>query len=92
LILFALFSLISASYAEYRVYQYYVFSKTLNLNSPPPTLVTTTLDPKSYVAYHGGRDSIEVNLLRSWMCLGNTNHQDFCLISEGKELNEGNIE
>lgn len=74
---------------EYRVYQYYVRSKVINLNPTTSSLVTSTLDPKSYVAYHGGRDSIEVSLLRSWMCLGDTSKSYVCTISDGNELVEG---
>lgn len=74
--------------AEYRVYQYYVKSKINNIVNLPAYLVTSTLDPKSYVAYHGGKDSIEVALLRSWMCYGNTAKSPICTISEGKELEE----
>lgn len=48
--------------------------------------MTSTLNPISYVAYHGGNDSIEVNLLRSWQCMGDTSKESVCTISEGKEL------
>lgn len=72
--------------AEYRVYQYYVRSKVQNLNPNQSTLVTSTLDPKSYVSYHGGRDSIEVNLLRTWMCYGDTSKTPVCTISDGSEF------
>lgn len=41
-------------------------------------LTTSTLDPVSYMAYHGGSESIEVDLLRSWICLGNTAKEQFC--------------
>ncbi len=75
--------------AEYRVYQYYVRSKISFLTNPKATLITSTLDPSSYAVYNGGASSIEVNLLRSWICLGNTSKKAPCTISEGKELNEG---
>lgn len=56
-----------ALYAENRIYQYYV-------KSPGPLsegrLVTSTLDPVSYEAYHGGPASLRVDLLRSWVCFG----------------------
>ncbi len=82
-------NLISASvYAEYRVYQYYVQSKVQNLTQAPYEIVTSTLDPKSYLAYHGGKESLEANLLRSWVCLGNTSKKEVCTISEGRELEE----
>jgi len=73
-------------FGEYRVYQYYVRSKTKNINPPNAQIVTSTLNPTSYAAYNGGKLSIEVNLLRSWVCMGNTSHQDVCSISEGREL------
>lgn len=75
------------AYSEYRVYQYYVRPKIQNLVPVGAELVTSTLDPLSYVAYHGGKDSVEVNLLRSWQCMGNTSREQVCSISEGKELN-----
>lgn len=79
-------------HAEYRVYQYYVRTKIANISAPAASLVTSTLDPQSYAAYNGGASSIEVNLLRSWLCLGNTSKLPPCTISEGKELSEGNAE
>lgn len=77
----------SAVFSEYRVYQYYVRSKIKNLVPVTAELVTSTLNPVSYIAYHGGNDSVEVNLLRSWQCMGNTSKEQVCAISEGKELN-----
>jgi hypothetical protein len=78
----------SKLFAEYRVYQYYIKSKVKNLDQVPSYLVTSTLDPKSYISYHGGSDSIELSLLRSWMCLGNTARGPICTISLGQELEE----
>lgn len=74
------------AFGEYRVYQYYVRSKTKNINPTDAQVVTSTLDPISYAAYNGGKLSVEVNLLRSWVCVGNTSHKEFCTISEGREL------
>jgi hypothetical protein len=74
--------------AEYRVYQYYVQTKLQNITNVPYEVVTSTLDPKSYVAYHGGTESISINLLRSWMCFGNTSKQDVCTVSDGHDLEE----
>jgi hypothetical protein len=88
-----LLGLLFSSYAhgEYRVYQYYVKAKVKNIGSPNAQVVTSTLDPISYTAYYGGREMIEVNLLRSWMCMGNTANKPFCTISDGKELVEGPV-
>lgn len=77
---------------EYRVYQYYVRSKTQNINPANATLVTSTLNPTSYAAYHGGKLSVEVNLLRSWVCMGDTSKQDVCTMSDGKELTAGGVQ
>lgn len=88
LINFVLLFFSASTFAEYRVYQYYVFTKVKNLNPLPPQIVTSTLDPKSYVAYHGGKDSIDVNLLRSWQCFGNTAKTPVCTVSNGNEFEE----
>lgn len=81
----------SPAFGEYRVYQYYVRPKIQNLNSSKAELVTSTLNPISYAAYHGGKSAVEVNLLRSWVCLGNTSKKPICTMSEGQEL-EGSAE
>lgn len=75
---------------EYRVYQYYVRPKIQNITVVGAELVTSTLNPIAYVAYHGGQESVEVNLLRSWQCMGNTSKEPVCTISEGRELEGGN--
>lgn len=80
--------LVTSANAEYRVYQYYVRSKVANLNPTQATIITSTLDPASYAAYNGGKTSVEVNLLRSWICYGNTSKKAPCTISEGRELSE----
>ena len=65
--------------AEYRVYQYFVKSKFNLPQDKEGHLVTSTLDPVSYIAYHGGRQSIEIDLLRTWVCKGHTGYfKKFC--------------
>lgn len=76
--------------AEYRVYQYYARSKVQNINPPKAELVTSTLNPIAYAAYNGGSTSVEVTLLRSWMCMGNTSLEEVCTISDGAELSGEN--
>ena len=90
--IFILILNISQVQGEYRVYQYYVRTKIQNLNAVNATLVTSTLNPTSYAAYHGGKTSLEVNLLRSWICLGDTSKKSVCTISEGKELSNGFVQ
>ena len=76
----------SQAFAEYRVYQYYTHSIVQNLTANPYELITSTLNPIAYKAYHGGPDTLEVNLLRSWVCKGNTARKEICTISDGNEL------
>lgn len=85
LLLTTLFSL--NAHAEYRVYQYYVKSKLRMPTDQNGYLVTSTLDPVSYISYHGGNTSLKVDLLRSWMCVGHTgNKRELC---QGPEENSG---
>ena len=77
------------AFSEYRAYQYYVRPKIQNLTIVQSELVTSTLNPVAYLAYHGGSESIEINLLRSWQCMGDTSKTPICTISDGKELNNG---
>lgn len=66
-------------FGEYRVYQYIVKSKFDNAENKNASIVLDTLDPVSYVAYHGGSELISVELVRSWMCKGTTSNQkEYC--------------
>ena len=64
--------------AEYRVYQYYVKSKIPTIRDVKAYIVTSTLDPVSYIAYNGGSTAIKIDQLRSWMCKGDTSKQSVC--------------
>ncbi len=83
-----LFLLCLPLHAEYRVYQYYVKAKYPMSQDQQSYLTTSTLDPVSYMAYHGGSNSIEVDLLRSWICLGNTAKEQFCPAPLDKAMEE----
>ena len=63
--------------AEYRVYQYMI-SPRLQTRKPSSFMVTSTLDPQSYVSYHGGAQSLRVNLLKTWTCKGHTGKKEVC--------------
>lgn len=65
-------------YSEYRVYQYHIKARHPSSVSQEPYLITSTLSPTSYLAYHGGQQSLEIDLLRSWMCYGNTSYEKTC--------------
>lgn len=69
---FLLVLMMETSHAEYRVYQYSIRMKKLYEVDIKPYLVTSTLDPVSYVSYHGGRETLAVDLLRTWTCKGHT--------------------
>lgn len=65
--------------AEYRVYQYQVQSRFPTEYESEAHIVTSTLDPVSYMAYHGGETSLKIDLMRSWTCEGHTgNFADYC--------------
>lgn len=65
--------------AEYRVYQYQVLDLSRKGLKGSANKVTTTLNPVSYISYHGGGNSTKVSLLRSWQCFGHTGEKiDFC--------------
>lgn len=72
-------SLASPALAEYRAYQYYVKSKLEYPYDSASYVATSSLDPVSFLAYHGGRDSIQIELLNSWMCMGHTGGKETCL-------------
>jgi hypothetical protein len=70
---------IDNSNAEYRVYQFYVKSKNPIKEDNQAHLVTSSLDPIGYSQYHGGRDSLNIDLMRTWICPGNTgNYKEYC--------------
>ena len=79
-LIFSIFILVpKQAQAEYRVYQYFVKSKFNLPQDKEGHLVTSTLDPVSYIAYHGGLQSIEIDLLRTWVCKGHTGYfKNFC--------------
>lgn len=64
--------------AEYRVYQYYIKAKHPYGVDQEPYLVTSTLSPQGYLAYHGGGASLQIDLLRTWMCYGDTSYKETC--------------
>lgn len=64
--------------AEYRVYQYSIKNKIPNSDKDEAHFITTTLDPRSYLSYHGGAKLISLDLLRTWICPGNTSRKKIC--------------
>jgi hypothetical protein len=63
-------------FADVRVYQYLV--QNLVEKDAKEKIIVSTLNPMAYIAYHGGEKIINVDLLRTWMCFGNTSKKDLC--------------
>lgn len=61
-----------SSFSEYRVYQYNVRAMDINPLENSTYTVTSSLNPISYVYYHGGPGLVQVDLVRTWMCKGYT--------------------
>lgn len=74
--------------AEYRAYQYYVKATHPYALDQKSYLVISTLNPIAYQAYHGGRVSLNVDLIRSWMCFGSTAGKRPCLPPWESFINE----
>jgi hypothetical protein len=76
------------AHAEYRVYQYMVSPKTKEfvVNDSGAKPQRSTLNPVAFIAYHGGAGSVDVTLMRSWMCPGHTGKKDFCAHPSEREV------
>ena len=61
-----------SAFGEYRVYQFYVKPVYQIQKDEKSYIVTTTMNPTTYLTYHGGRTSISIDLLRTWTCKGYT--------------------
>lgn len=78
LISLLIFFFVKSSFAEYRVYQYSITPKYENFLKVKEYIITSTLAPESYESYHGGKESISVSLLRTWICPGDTSKKEIC--------------
>lgn len=68
------FSFSFSALSEYRVFQYLVKSTAFKNQDKDARIVTSTLDPVSYKAYHTGSLNVTVDLMRTWMCPGYTGY------------------
>ncbi len=67
---------IQSSLAEYRIYQYWIKSPDREKGE----LITSSLDPRAYIAYYGKGPGTTISLMRSWICYGDTSgHQSPCV-------------
>jgi hypothetical protein len=66
--------------AEYRAYQYLVKPKnSLSMvTEAEAKIIITSLSPQTFIAYNGGQSSIDVTLMRTWMCAGGTAKKVVC--------------
>jgi len=80
MIVFLFISSTSTAMAEYRVYQYVYKNKIEQMGEQTkPQLITSTLSPVTYIAYHGGSNLISLDLMRTWICPGHTgNKKEIC--------------
>ncbi len=80
LIVFIFICSINTVFAEYRAYQYIVKNKILTAQDQSNShLITSSMDPETYISYHGGHNLISIDLLRTWVCPGHTgNRKDIC--------------
>lgn len=70
------------AFGEYRAYQYAV----KNTSTPNPTkIVTSSLNPRAYLAYNG-MEGMNVDLLRTWICPGFTGHKKAICSSPYRDL------
>ncbi|MEC7276019.1 MAG: hypothetical protein VXV96_06845 [Bdellovibrionota bacterium] len=67
-----------SAHAEYRVFQFAIKAKNPFSLDQKSHIVTSTLDPQSYLAYHGGTETLSIDLMRTWMCRGDTSGQRIC--------------
>jgi len=64
----------SSASAEYRLF-------LLEFKNEANELVRTeksTLDPDQYRGYYNVPPTLSVTYTQTWMCFGNTSHQDYC--------------
>jgi hypothetical protein len=84
-----IFLVASTSFAEYRVYQYSIRTLLDKPHDNQSYIIISTLNPVTYQAYHGGSEAIHLDIVRSWMCMGNTgNGQEICKSPE-EQLAQG---
>lgn len=75
--------------AEYRAYQYLVKNKIQNSpDQKNSTVIISSLNPVSYIAYNGGSRLIDIDLIRTWVCPGNTARFNGICSSPYKKLTE----
>ncbi len=80
---------LSLGHAEYRVYQYLVKNNDSFQEKDISYEVLSTLNPVSYKAYHGGQETIQIDLLRTWLCPGHTGgRKEYCESPYAKLLSE----
>lgn len=70
--------LCSSAFGEYRAYQYVVVNKIPFEDQIKSSIVVSTLDPRTYISYHGGSRLVNVDLLRTWICPGYTGKRGIC--------------
>lgn len=68
----------SLASAEYRVYQYSIDYLNIDNQIEKNVIISSTLDAKAYKSYYGIKQQ-NIQLLRTWICPGNTSQRAICL-------------
>jgi hypothetical protein len=68
------------------VYQYIIKNKINSQQVAKPLIQVSSLNPVSFLAYNGGSNSLDIDLLRTWLCPGFTGHRKETCKSPYKEI------
>jgi hypothetical protein len=71
--------MLTTAHAEYRVYEYLVTNKNITNGGPRSSVKLSSYPITTFYSVNGGRKSIDVSLLRTWVCPGDTSQfQQYC--------------
>jgi len=78
-----------AGHGAYRVYKLRVVSYNERNRPSTQSAVLTTLDPNQYQNYHSGYGRMEVQLVDTWYCPGDTSFKRYCSKPKDRRLQRG---
>lgn len=76
-------------YGAYRVYKLRVVSYNERNRPSTQTAVLTTLDPNQYQNYYSGYGRMDIKLVDTWYCPGDTSFKGYCLKPKDRRLQRG---
>lgn len=77
-LIFLILLISTQAIAEYRVYQYSIDYLDTNNQIEKNVIISTTLNKTAYKTYYGINQQ-NIQLLRTWICPGNTSQKLICL-------------